>query len=145
MLELVLLCVQGFEAFLLLLFSSLFYLFVFSDRSWVDFLWFPLPPSPSSLLICWCFLCWWVSFSRRYPGVPGFYPLFFVVGLLRAMGVSTEPSLICTLPSSCGLSSLRDEVQTLPGGCVQSLVGGTLPGHCTHSPCWCLWSLLPLR
>ena len=39
-LELVLLCLQGFEAFLLISFSFLFLvissLFVFSDRSWVD-------------------------------------------------------------------------------------------------------------
>ena len=39
-LQLVLLCVQGFEAFLLLLFSCLFLvissLFVFPDRSWVE-------------------------------------------------------------------------------------------------------------
>ena len=40
-------------------------------------MWFRLPPSPSSLLICWCFLYWWVSSSRRNPGVPTFYPLFF--------------------------------------------------------------------
>ena len=39
---------------------------------------------------------------------------FFMVGLLRAMGVCAEPSLIHTLPCSCGLSSLRDEFQTLP-------------------------------
>ena len=52
------------------------YLVVSPDRSWVDFMLFPLPPSPS-LLICWCFLCWWVSSSMRNPGVPSFYPLFF--------------------------------------------------------------------
>ena len=49
-LELVLPCVQGFEAFLLLFFSCFFLvissLFVFSDRSWVDFVLLPLPPSP---------------------------------------------------------------------------------------------------
>ena len=78
LLELVLPYVQGFEAFLLLLFSCLFSQFIYIlNRSWVDFVWFPLPPSPSSLLICWCFLCWWVSSSRRNPGVPRFYPLFF--------------------------------------------------------------------
>ena len=41
---------------------------------------------------------------------------FFMVGLLQAMGVRADPSLIHTLPRACGLSSLRDEVQTLPGG-----------------------------
>ena len=46
-----------------------------------------------------------------------------MVGLLQAMCVHTEPSLICTLPGACGLSSLRDEVQTLPGGCTCSLDG----------------------
>ena len=30
------------------------------------------------------------------------------------MGVRAEPSLFRTLPGSCGLSSLRDEVQALP-------------------------------
>ena len=68
LLELVLPCVQVFEAFL---FSCSVvcshYLFVF----------FPLPPSPSFLLICWCLLCGWVSSSRRNPGVPSFYPLLF--------------------------------------------------------------------
>ena len=45
-----------------------------------------------------------------------------MVGLLRAMGVHAEPSLIHTLPGSCGLSYLRDEVQTLP------LAGHPAPG-----------------
>ena len=39
---------------------------------------------------------------------------FFMIGLLWAMGVCAEPSLILTLRGSCGLSYLRDEVQTLP-------------------------------
>ena len=39
---------------------------------------------------------------------------FFMVGLLGAMGVRAEPSLICSLPGFCGLSYLQDEVQTLP-------------------------------
>ena len=34
-----------------------------------------------------------------------------------------EPSLICTLPGSCGLSSLLDEVWTLRGRCTHSPVG----------------------
>ena len=77
---------------------------------------------------------------------------FFMVGLLQARVVRAEPSLICTVPGSCGLSSLQVEVQTLPGGWVQSLVAvhtpwslGTLPGlvpvvsapsemRCGHSP-----------
>ena len=53
-LELFLLYVQVFEAFLLVLFSCLFLvissLFVFPDRSWVELVWLPLPPSPSSVL-----------------------------------------------------------------------------------------------
>ena len=43
-------------------------------------MWLPVPLSPSSVLICWWFLCWWVSSSRRYPGVHSFYLLFFVIG-----------------------------------------------------------------
>ena len=58
-------------------------------------------------------------------------PTLFFVGLLQAMGVCAEPSLIRTLPGVCGLSSLRDEVQTL-------LVGGHAPGHWTPYPVWCL-------
>ena len=60
---------------------------------------------------------------------------FFMVGLLRAMGVYAEPSLIPTLPGACGLSSLRDEVRTLPGGCAQTPVTGhpTLVGACSLS------------
>ena len=53
--------------------------------------------------------------------------LFFMAGLLRAMGVRAEPSLICTLPDACGLSSLQDEVQTLPGGCTQNPVNAYTP------------------
>ena len=90
-------------------------------------MWFPLPPSPSSLLICWCFLCWWVSSSRRNPGVPSFYPFFFYGRPPPAMGVGVEPSLIRTLPGACGLSSLRDEVQTLPSVWAHSRLLGTLP------------------
>ena len=52
---------------------------------------------------------------------------FFMAGLLRAMGVHAEPSLIPTLPGACGLSSLRDEVQTLTGGWAHSRSLGTLP------------------
>ena len=79
------------------------------------------PPSPSSLLICWCFLCWCVSSYRKYPGVPHFYILFFMVGLPWAMVVHTEPSLIRTLPGACGPRSLFDEVRTLPGQQILSL------------------------
>ena len=32
-------------------------LVVFPDRSWGELVWLPLPPSPSSVLSCWCFLC----------------------------------------------------------------------------------------
>ena len=49
---------------------------------------------------------------------------FFMVGLLWAMA---EPSLIRTLPGACGFSSLRDEVQTLPGCWAHSRSLGTLP------------------
>ena len=58
---------------------------------------------------------------------------FFMVGHLQAMGVRAEPSLICTLPGACGLSSLRDEVQTFPGGWAHSWSLGTLSvtGHPT--------------
>ena len=52
---------------------------------------------------------------------------FFMVGQLWDMGVCTEPSLICTLSGACGLSSLRDEVQTLPGVWAHSRSLGTLP------------------
>ena len=81
-LELVFPFVQGFEAFLLLFFSCLFlvilhYLIVFPERSWVELVWHSLPPSPSPVLSCWCYLCWWVSSSRRYPGVHSFYLFFF--------------------------------------------------------------------
>ena len=53
------------------------YLVVSPDRSWVELVRLPLPPSPSSVFICWRFLWRWVSSSRRNPGVPSFYPLFF--------------------------------------------------------------------
>ena len=48
--------------------------------SWFELVWLLLPPSLSSVVIYWWFLCWWVSSSRRYPGVHGFYLLFFMVG-----------------------------------------------------------------
>ena len=84
-LELVLPCVPGFEAFVLLLLSCLFWVISslfssFPDRSWVELVWLSLCPSPSPVLRCWCYLCWWVSSSRRYPGVHSFYQLFFVIG-----------------------------------------------------------------
>ena len=43
-------------------------------------MWLPLPPSPFSVVICWWFLCWWVSSSSRYLGIERFYLLFFVIG-----------------------------------------------------------------
>ena len=49
-----------------------------------------------------------------------------MVGLLWAMGVRAEPSLVRTLPGACGLSSLLDEVQT-------SLVVCTVFIGCAHS------------
>ena len=69
---------------------------------------------------------------------------FFMVGLLRAMGVHAEPFLIRTLCGSCGLSSLQDEVQTLPfaehpplgGACSLSSLRDevrALPGSWAHS------------
>ena len=68
-----------------------------------------------------------------------------MVGLFWAMGVSAEPSLIHTLPGSCGLNSLRDGVQTLPNLWAHSWLLGTLPRvvpvvsapsemRCAHSP-----------
>ena len=71
----------------------------------------------------------------------------FMVGLLPAMGVHAEPSLIRTLPGACGFSSLRDEVQTLPGCWAHSRSLGTLPRvvpvvsapyetRCAQSPYW---------
>ena len=59
-----------------------------------------------------------------YPGVPGFYLLFFMVGLLWAVGLRAGLSLIRTLPGACGLTSLRDEVPTIRGRSAQSLEGG---------------------
>ena len=49
------------------------------------------------------------------------------------MGVRAEPSLICTLPGACGLSSLRDEVRALPGGWTHFPVTGDIPGVCACS------------
>ena len=68
-----------------------------------------------------------------------------MVGLLRALGVRAEPSLIHTLPGSCGLSYLQDEVQTfsftehppLGGSCSLSSLRDevwALPGSWAHSP-----------
>ena len=70
---------------------------------------------------------------------------FLMVGLLQAMSVHAEPSLICTLPFALGFSSLRDEVQTLTSGWAHSRSLGTLPRvvpavsalsemRCGHSP-----------
>ena len=70
---------------------------------------------------------------------------FFTVGLLWAVDMHAEPSLIRTLPGSFGLSSLRDEVQALPGSWAHSQLLGTLPQvvpvvsapsemRCAHSP-----------
>ena len=61
----------------------LHFLVVFLDRSWVGLVWLLPSPSPSSVLSCWWFLCRWVSFFRRYPGVHSFYLLFFVIGWRR--------------------------------------------------------------
>ena len=88
--------------------------------------WFPLPPSPSSLHICWCFLCWWVSSSRRYSGVPSFHPLFFYVRPPLGFGCACR-ALIRSLPGACGLRCLQDEEQTPPGGWAHSLVAGHSP------------------
>ena len=78
--KLVLPCVQGFVDSLLLLFSCLFWvishhLVIFPDRFWVELVWLLIPPSPSFVVICWWFLCWWVSSSSRYPGVHSFHLL----------------------------------------------------------------------
>ena len=66
---------------------------------------------------------------------------FFMVGQLWDMGVCTEPSLICPLSGACGLSSLRDEVQTLPGGFAQFRWVHTLPGRWAHSQIGGTWFL----
>ena len=66
----------------------------------------------TSLLTLLLFLSVGVSFVGGFP-LPGgilvfaasIHP-FFMVGLLRAMGVHAEPSLIHTLPGACGLSYL---------------------------------------
>ena len=68
-----------------------------------------------------------------------------MVGLLCAMGVHVEPSFIHTLPGACGLSSLRDEVRTVPGlagevGCVR---GQALP--CTEGATGLSRSIFPKR
>ena len=122
-----------------------------------------------SLLHLLLFLSAGVSFVGGFP-VPGgilVFPAsthsFFMVGLLWAMGVHAEPSLICTLSGSCGLSSLRDEVQTLqihwapsprvvpvvsaPSEmrCEHSLVDRHTPGGWAPCPWWCLYSQLPQR
>ena len=68
-----------------------------------------------------------------------------MVGLLWALGLHAEPSLIRTLLGACGLSSLRDEVQTLPSVWAHSLVARHSPGHWVPSPGWCLYSQLPPR
>ena len=92
-----------------------------------------------------------------------------MVGLLQAMGVHAEPSLIHSFPGACGLSTLRDEVGAFLGGWAHSPVAGhpplvgdcslssfrdevqTLPGRCAYFPvgrhtpsCWVpspLWCL----
>ena len=65
-----------------------------------------------------------------------------MIGLLQAIGVSTDPSLIRTFPGACGLSSLLEEVRTLPGGCAQSLVGVYTPWSMRTLPCHCTLSLV---
>ena len=52
--------------------------------------------------------------------------LFFMVGLLWAMGLRAEPSLIRTLPGAC--VSVPSEMR-----CRHSLVGGHTPHHWAHS------------
>ena len=92
---------------------------------------FPLLMGFLFLEVSWC--------SQLLP------TLFFMVALLLSMGVRAEPSLIRTLPGACSLSSLRDELQALPGGWAHSLLLGTLPQavpvvsapsemRCRHSP-----------
>ena len=59
---------------------------VFPDRSWVELVWLTLPPSPSSAVICWLCLCWWVSSSSRYSGIHSFYLLFFFLFVIGWRG-----------------------------------------------------------
>ena len=58
-----------------------------------------------------------------------------MVDLLRAMGVRAEPSLIRTLPGACSLSSLRDEVRTVPmGGRVERRLELLMQGNSPKCP-----------
>ena len=68
---------------------------------------------------------------------------FFMVVLLCIMGVRAEPSLIRTLPSACGLSTLKNEVRTFPGCWSHSRSLGTLPvtGHTSPGGAYSLSSL----
>ena len=65
---------------------------------------------------------------------------FLMVGLLQAMSVHAEPSLIRTLPGTWGLNYLQDEVQTLlvaghpaPGGACSL---SSLPDEMRTVPRW---------
>ena len=102
---------------------ALVQLFVLSNFFTI-YLYFQIGPGLTScgfpsLLHLLLFLSAGVSFVGGFPvpgGIlvfPGSTHSFFMVGLLRVMGVRAEPSLIRTLPGSCCLSSLWDEVQTL--------------------------------
>ena len=143
-LELVLLCVQGFEAFLLLFFSCLFLvissLFICIFKYVLGGLSVASPPSftffSSHLLVIPLLVGFlfqeesWCSQLLR--------TLFFMVGLLWAMGLRAEPSLIRTLPGAC--VSVPSEMR-----CRHSPVTGHTPGHWAPCSRWCLQSQLPLR
>ena len=83
------------------------YLVVSPDRSWVELVWLPVPVSPSSVVIYLSFLCWWVSSSRRYPGVHGFYLLFFMGGCRGKVKWFKRAGVYCMIFK---VPALREEI-----------------------------------
>ena len=78
--KLILLSLQGYETSLSLLFRCLFWIISppFSCNSNLVSVAFTTP-LPSSLIIRWWFLCWWVLSSSRYIGVHSPHLLFHVI------------------------------------------------------------------
>ena len=56
--------------------------------------WLPLPPSPSSIVIFWCFLCWWLSSSSRYTVVPTSHYFLWSVGGGRQNGLRQQEYIL---------------------------------------------------